>query len=199
MVVCPAYSVEREPSKNQTVVVDGVSARLLRASNPTPYFARVFYVGAYHEFIFGPTHSRYSTSPIGVIAGFQHTLNTFMRGGIELHWSHWRAKEDNNPRYMMPVGLYSKISLQPKIPFCSGALAPYLTAGLGYMVPFYGGKYFTMDVPRSFGMVMFIGGGGLEWMLTKSFGFNFGFDTWLDLEANDFFAGDLSFSLVAHF
>ncbi len=193
-------SVEREQNKKQLLDADGMSQRLLKDSNPNPTFARIFYLGAYHEFLFGPIHAEYNPSVVGVIAGFQHTLNSYLRGGLELHWSHWQAKDKNNsPRYIMPVGLYSKIILQPKFSVGAGSLAPYLTAGLGYMIPFQGDSYFAMNVPASIGMVMFIGGGGIEWMFVKSFGITMGFDTWLDLEGKDFFAGDLSLSLVSRF
>lgn len=196
----PSFSVEREENKNQIILEDGMSKRLLKGSNPNPNFQRILYAGAYHEFIFGPAHSQYTASPIGVVVGFENTLNSFMRGGIELRWSHWQAKDIlNNPPYLMPVGLYSRIKIQPRIKMGSGSLAPYLAAGLGYMIPFYGNKFFTMDVPRDLGNVMFIGGGGIEVMFIKSFGLNFGFDTWLDLEGKDYFAGDLSAAFVVHF
>lgn len=189
------------PVQQEPVLVDGISQKLVPNSSPNPTFARILYFGAYHEFIFGPTHSQYQASPVGVLVGFQHTLNSFLRGGLELRWSHWQAKDISNyPRYIMPVGLYSKITIQPAIPlYTNGSLSPYLTAGLGYMVPFQGDKFFTMNVPKYFGMVMFIGGGGIEWRMNQSIALSTGFDTWVDLEGNDFFAGDLSFSFVIRF
>jgi len=200
--VCPmsALSVEREQTKNQTLLIDGVSERLLEGGQTSNYFSRIIYMGVYHEYIFGTSQSLYTASPIGALFGFQHTLGKVFRGGLELRWSHWKSKEDQDlPAYVMPVALYSKIVVQPRISLGSGALSPYVNAGIGYMVPFQGDRYFSMTVPKSLGMLVFIMGGGLEWLMSKSFGVNIGFDTWLDLERKNFFAGAPSLSMVIRF
>lgn len=190
-------SVERDGNKNQILLVDGVSVRL---ADKTPKKENHFIeIGAYKEYFFSESHALFKQASPGILLSFQQKLWRFWRGSVEARWSHWTTQKENTPKYMMPLGLFSKIAAQPEFKFFDMTFSPYVTAGIGYTILFRGNSYFNLRVPEGFGEASAIAGGGLQVIIVKSFGINLGFDAWKGLESTEYFIGALSLGLVTQF
>lgn len=191
-------SVKSDQSKKQILFVDGVSERLIEKDDKKNELIRLVQVGVYKDYLFPQTRKNFTALFPGFFVNFQHKLWSIWQGSLEARWSHWKTK-DGDFKYLMPLGFYSKIAVKPHIE-CSGVtLAPYLTLGVGYTIPFEGDSYFQLHVPKAFGELSAIGGGGLDIILLKSFGINASFDTWKSLETDQYFVGMFSFGLIAQF
>src|SRR5262249_10168372 len=146
---------------------------------------RFIQIGVYQDFLFSRSRTLFKPSSPGILISFQHQLWSIWRGSIEARWSHWKQK-DGEFQYSMPLGLYSKIAVQPNFKFMGLTVSPYINAGIGYTILFEGDAYFKLSVPTGFGEFSAIAGGGLEIILLKSFGINVGFDAWKSLESNSY-------------
>lgn len=191
-------SVKSDQTKKQILFVDGISERLIENDDNRNTLVRLVQFGVYKDYLFPQTRNAFVPSSPGLFINFQHKLWSVWQGTLEARWSHWKAK-DAEFKYLMPLGLYSKISVKPQIKIVTVTFAPYLTVGIGYTIPFQGNGYVQLNVPQSFGELSAIGGGGLDIVLLKSFGFNVSFDTWKGLESDQYFVGMLSLGLIAQF
>jgi len=189
-------SVERENNKNQILLVDGISARLVE-KKPHEQL-RFVQAGVYQDFLFSQTKSYFKPISPGILISFQHKLWSIWRGSVEARWSHWEQK-NGNYNYSMPLGLYSKIAVQPDFKLLNITFSPYINAGIGYTILFQGNAYFKLNTPTGFGELSVIGGGGIQVILLKSFGMNVGFDAWKSLDSDKYFVGSLSLGLVKRF
>lgn len=194
----PSDSVKGDESKKQILFVDGVSKRLMEKDDDKNELIRLVQVGVYKDYLFPQTRKNFTATFPGFFANFQHKLWSVWQGSLEARWSHWKTK-DGDFKYLMPLGLYSKIGVKPQIQLSDVTLAPYLTLGLGYIIPFEGDSYFQMHVSKSFGELSVIGGGGLDIILLKSFGINVSFDVWRGLETVQYFVGMFSLGMIAQF
>lgn len=189
-------SIAVETNKNQIVLVDGISDHLVDKKQKTE--TRFIEIGVYQDFLFSQSRRLFTPASPGILVSFQHQLWSIWRGSLEVRWSHWKQK-DGTFRYSMPLGLYSKIAVQPNFHFLGLTFSPYVSAGIGYTILFEGNSYFKLNTPLGFGEFSAIAGGGLEIILLKSFGIRVGFDAWKGLESESYFAGALSIGLIKRF
>jgi len=191
-------SVKSDQSKKQILFIDGVSERLVYKDDDKNKLVRLVQAGVYKDYLFSSTRSAFTPASPGLFVNFQHKLWSVWQGTLEARWSHWKTKQGDF-KYVMPFSLFSKISVKPQFHISWFTVAPYLTVGLGYTIPFQGNGYVRLGVPKSFGELSAIGGGGMDIILLKSFGINISFDTWKGLATNQYFAGMLSLGFIAQF
>ncbi len=180
--------------KSQDMLINGISARLIPEQSQTISFpGACFSFGVYKEYLNEDTQNNYAPTGLGVVLGFDQPIRDIWRGGVEMRWSDWMAK-NNSVFSTSPLSLFSKIAATPNLKelIKSESLAqmvrPYVTGGLGYTLFFDNRSFLAAQTKSAFGQISAIYGAGVKIVLPKSTSIRIGAEQWRGIQTSNYFS-----------
>ncbi len=181
---------------------DALSERLLPQKHETMTYPNTYFaLGAFREMLANQTKDNYNTPNLGMMIGFYQHIRGIWSGGLEARWSDWKSKDPNTIADTSPLLLASKVAATPHISkflphFFSENIRIYATAGLGYTIFFDNRSLLAGRSKTAFGQVAATYGGGLQFLVSPSFGWKLGAEQWRGIQTSDYFSNTLFLELT---